>query len=82
MGAKRRFGWYAKKQFARSAGRQFPRWVGNQWEPGMTSGKPYHIGDAINRAVPKILDMFGDEIERKAGKTAFPESGGRLSDHG
>lgn len=77
MGAKRRFGWYAKRQFAESAGRQFPRWVGNQWEPGMSSGKPYHIGDAINRAVPRIVEMFGDEVEHKAARTAFPE-GGRL----
>lgn len=82
MGAKRRFGWYAKKQFAESKGRQFPNWVGNQWEPGMSNGKPYHIGDAINRSVPIIMEMFADEIERIAGATAFPERGGRLSDHG
>jgi len=82
MGAKRRFGWYAQPKYAQSVGRQFPKWVGNQWEPGMSSGKPYHIGSAINAAVPKIMDMFADEIERKAGIAAFPEKGGRLSDHG
>lgn len=75
MGAKRRFGWYANARYRGSSARQFERWVGNQWEPGDSAGKPYYIGDAINQAVPEIVEMYGEEVERLAGR-AFPEGGG------
>lgn len=75
MGANRRFGWYEKSQFMESAGKQFEPWVGNQWAPGANAGKPYYIGDAINEAVDEIIELFGEDIMRKA-TPAYPSGGG------
>lgn len=75
MGANRRFGWYAAPQFQYSTGRQFEKWVGNQWQPGMSEGKPYFIGDAINESIDDALDLLADEIMHKA-RFAFPKVGG------
>lgn len=71
-GMRRRSGWYAARRYRGSSGRQFEPWVGNQWDPGEQGGKPYYIGDAINRSVNDVIELFGDEIERLAGR-AFPD---------
>lgn len=72
MGAKGRFGWYAAPRYSGSSGRQFAPWVGNQWVPGETGGKPYFIGDPINREVEPALETLADGIEDLA-RRAFPD---------
>lgn len=74
FGAKRRTGWYARRRYRDSPARQHQPWVGNQWDPGETGGTPYFIGPAINDAVPEVVELMGDEMERLAGE-AFPEGG-------
>lgn len=71
-GMRRRSGWYAAHRYRGSSGRQFEPWVGNQWDPGETGGQPYFIGPAINDSVDEVIDMYGDAIEKLAGK-AFPD---------
>lgn len=72
LGMRRRSGWYAHPRYSQSRGRQFAPWVGNQWVPGATGGKPYFVGEPINRAIPQAIDLLGDEIEQLA-KRAFPD---------
>lgn len=71
LGTRRRSGWYARKRYDRSKGRQFRPWVGNQWEPGETGGKPYFIGDAINRSLDEVIEIYDEGITELARK-AFP----------
>jgi hypothetical protein len=71
-GAKRQTGWYGARRYANSAGRQFREWVGNNWQPATFSGGPYAINPTLAAYVPKLLDEYGDAIERVA-KQAFPE---------
>jgi hypothetical protein len=72
FGAKRRFGWYAAGRYRNSEARQFEPWVGNQWDPGENNAEPYFIGDAINRSVDEVVDLFADGIEDLA-RRAFPD---------
>jgi hypothetical protein len=76
FGAKRRTGWFAsmyadvsKKHGPDTAedrfpDRQFPPWVGNQWDPGETGGVPYHVGPAVNSAVPEAIDLLLQGLDR------------------
>jgi len=70
-GQRQRSGWYANPRYAASTGRQFDDWVGNQWDPGEHGGKPYFIGDAINRSLDEVDDIYLDGIDELA-RRAFP----------
>lgn len=71
-GQKRRSGWYANPRYSESTARQFPPWVGNQWDPGETGGKPYHIGPAINASLDEVEDIYLEGIDDIA-RRAFPD---------
>src|SRR5690606_39480933 len=71
-GTKKRTGWYARPRYENSP-KQHPDWVGNQWEPGLNAGsRPYFIGDAIDRSVDGVVDLFDREIGDLT-KRAFPD---------
>lgn len=71
-GQTRRSGWYARRRYTESTGRQFEPWVGNQWDPGDFGGKPYFIGEAINRSLDDVEDIYLDGIDDLA-RRAFPD---------
>jgi len=66
-----RSGWYAAPQYRGSTGLQFQPWVGAIWVPGEEPGKPYFIGDAVNKAVQEIAIYYMKAADR-AAKPAFP----------
>lgn len=49
-----------------------PRWVGNSWSVGVAGQGPYAINDAIASNIQRIVDMYGDAVERIAAE-AFPD---------
>ncbi len=61
FGARRRAGWYARGRYRDSDGRQFRPWVGNQWDPGEAGGRPHFIGEPINAAAERVVDLVADE---------------------
>jgi hypothetical protein len=62
-GTKRRAGWYSWPRYDDSETAQFPRWVGNRWQPGEQGGKPYFIGEPINRTTEEIPRRLADRLE-------------------
>lgn len=73
-GARRRSGWYAHPRYRVSGKPNLPDWVGNSWEPAVAGQGPYAINDALAQYMPRLMDNYGDMIDRLA-KAAFPEGG-------
>lgn len=70
-GQRRRSGWYAASRYADSGERQFSPWVGNQWDPGESGGRPYFLGDAVDRSLDEIDEIYLEGIDELT-RRAFP----------
>ena len=70
-GAKKRTGWFAAPKYAAYKS-QHPAWVGNSWQGSSKSEGPYVINYTMAEEEDKVVDMFGDALDRLASK-AFPD---------
>ena len=57
-GAQKRTGWNAGNTTA-----NLPPWVGNQWAAGERKGKPYGLGDAVNRELDPLIDAYFTAVD-------------------
>jgi len=71
LGQTQRSGWYGWHRYRPAEARQFRPWIGNQWDPGETGGRPYFIGEPINRATDEVVDMIADGVVAVARRAGF-----------
>jgi hypothetical protein len=70
MGAKKRTGWYAAERYRGKGKPQFPAWVGTNWTAGVRGQGPYVLNDAVTDAFPKILNVYGEQMDKVAAAIA------------